>query len=845
MSSQMAIDLKKDIEVEKEILQKLAANSRLLVACDFDGTISAFTQKHDLAVIDPNARIAIRKLSELPNTFVTVISGRSLLDLSSKFADLDKVRLIGSHGHEFDVDCCMLLTNLQISQMEKATTIINDFISKCAGSYLEKKPHGLVFHYRIAKDISKNLRNQLITDLSNLECGIVRTGHKVVEYNIFTTNKGDALNRIKEQLSPALTLFIGDDVTDEAALERAEVSIKVGNEETLAKYRFTSYEDVVVFLVKLSEQRTEWLRAFPESLIDEHIFLSDLRSVALVDKYASVTWLCSPRVDSTPLFGSLVGGPGSGYFRINCNQAFSPNYIHDTLIGECSGESIKVTDFFDCSSERIYQRAGRSDLYRLIEGSGEVFIEFAPKFNFGRVQTRIEIIDRGLKIEYGQQKSVLYSPSIDWKISKQGIHDVATAKLVLNNQSFALVLLLGTASFNTYQPDINHFFNINKQFWNSWVSKLQLPTKYKTLVIRSALALRGLCFGPTGAISAAATTSLPESLGTGRNWDYRYCWPRDACLTASALLRLNSVSHGIKILDWLLEIVIDKNDESFIAPLYTVTGRNVPGEAEVPEAIGYRGSRPVRIGNLAAEQLQLDTLGPIAELMLKLVQKGATLTLEHLQLAERLVDLVNARWNEKDSGIWEIRGEQRHFVHSKVMCWYTVYCCYQVASYLGVDNEDWLKLADNIRNQIESQGYNEELNTYVAAYDLNHADAALLWVVLSGFHPPEHPRTLSTLDYVYNNLVHDESVYRYYFDDSLSGKEGEFIICRAWLIEALVMCGRKNEAQKLLEQMLSRINSIGLLSEQWDSNLNCALGNYPQAYSHLGLINAICALDLK
>jgi len=301
----------------------------------------------------------------------------------------------------------------------------------------------------------------------------------------------------------------------------------------------------------------------------------------------------------------------------------------------------------------------------------------------------------------------------------------------------------------------------------------------------------------------------------------------------------------MRLLDWLLGVVLDSQEAFYLAPIYTVNGRNVPNEAEVPEAFGYRGSRPVRIGNLAAEQLQLDTLAPIAELMRNLARKGASLTAEHLQLTDRLVELIEGRWRDPDSGIWEIRGEPRHFVHSKLMCWYTVKCCSEVARYLGAERGRWAALEAEIREQVEKRGYDDQLQSYICAYDYRQPDAALLWFLLSEFHPPDHPRITGTVRYVMQNLVHNGGIYRYHFDDALTGREGEFIICRAWLIESLLLLGRRSEAQALFDQLLSRISPLGLISEQWDANQNCALGNYPQAYSHIGVINAACALDNK
>lgn len=594
-------------------------------------------------------------------------------------------------------------------------------------------------------------------------------------------------------------------------------------------------------LEQLAESCHHWLQQSSEVPIDNHLFLSDLRTVALVDTTGSVSWMCTPRIDGVPLFGALVGGPAAGHFRISSAGTGEQSYVGNSLIGNTTFGSISIVDFLDCSSGRAYQRAGRSDLIRQISGTGTVKCEFAPKFDFGRIPTRISGVPGGLRVDCGQQLFILHGPELPWNIRREGIHDIAECELTLQDETVSLALLMGTAS--PIEPQFLELQKATASFWEKWHATLRLPTTATALVSRSALTLRGLCYGPTGAIAAAATTSLPETIGGIRNWDYRFAWPRDACLAARSLLRLGAVEPAMRLLDWHLSLVMDSDTGGFISPLYTVTGREVLGEAEVAAALGYRGSRPVRIGNLASGQLQLDTLGPIAELMLALAQRRANLTGEHVQLCEKLVELVATRWNDPDSGIWEIRDAQRHYLHSKLMCWYAVHCCTEVSRYLGIERPDWNQLAAVIRRQIELEGYDENLGSYIAAYDLAHPDAALLWIVLSGFHPPEHPRSIGTVRYILESLVSDGCVYRYHFNDALQGQEGEFIICRSWLIEALSMMGRASEARLLFDEMVSRIGPLGLLSEQWGGPQRCALGNYPQAYSHLALINAACAIE--
>lgn len=833
-------------QLSPEIIERISTSARLLLASDFDGTISNFCNDPAEASLDPIARVALRKLSELPNTVVAVISGRSLIDLTNKFQNIESVRLVGSHGYEFDLNQVIQLSKMEKDLLKKATLIVEAAVRKSSATRMEIKPHGVAFHFRERNLVPTEVIQSIKKELSQLGAGILREGKMVLEFCIVTTNKGQALSRIQEQVSPTISVFIGDDLTDEAAFEQMgplDISIKVGQGETSAKYRIDSIADAIQFLAQISQRRLDWISKSPSIPIDQHLFISDLRTCGLVDRCGTISWLCTPRIDGTPLFASLVGGAGAGHFTIRGEGIGKQEYLLNSLVGRTTFNNLSITDFFDCGAGRTYQRAGRSDLVRIVRGTGKVEIEFAPKFNFGRVPTRIISFDGGLKIECGQQTHVLLSAGCTWQIQGEGGHDVARSQITLSNQSINFMFLLGTGSIVPPLRSADEMLTDTEKFWEGWLATLKLPKNNSQLVALSALVLRGLFYGPTGAIAAAATTSLPERIGGVRNWDYRYCWPRDACLSASALLSLNATGPAMRLLDWILEVVNYSAEGNFLSPLYTVTGRSVPGEAEISEAFGYLNSRPVRIGNLAAEQLQLDALGPIAELMKKLAQNGISLTSEHHQLADRLVTLVQARWKDKDSGIWEVRGVQRHFVHSKLMCWYTLVCCAEVSNYLGINRPDWIKLADEIRLQIEDLGFDQKLNSYVAAYDLKEADAALLWIILSGFHPPDHPRSLGTLNYIMDNLVHNDSVYRYHFDDALQGQEGEFIICRCWLIEVLAMVGRHAQARAMFEQMLSRIGTIGLLSEQWDQSQNQALGNYPQAYSHLGLINAACALD--
>lgn len=583
-----------------------------------------------------------------------------------------------------------------------------------------------------------------------------------------------------------------------------------------------------------------------DTKINHHVFLSDLRTAALLDQQGSVVWFCIPRLDGAPLMGALLGGDEFGIFSLRPRDqpdvVAQQAYLSGTLISRTEFENLTIIDYLDCGAGRAFQRAGRSDLVRHVQGSAPVALRFAPKFDFGRIPTRLVLVEGGLRVMCGQNLVTLHAPGVEFVIERVGDHDEARAEFV-PGKGVTLQLSVGTGAVPSARTDPDTRHRRTENFWKAWLSTLSIPPVATTLVAQSALVLRGLCYGPSGAIAAAATTSLPECIGGERNWDYRFCWPRDAAFSAHALLRLGTSGPGMRLLDWLLELFEECGEEEFLRPVYTLSGRHILGEAEIPEAKGYANSRPVRVGNLAAQQLQLDSLGPIALLLGALARSGAALSPEHHQLAERMVALVEHRWRDPDHGIWEVRTEQKHFVHSKLMCWLTVTEAIAVAEYLGVDRPEWRELQRTIRDDIERHGFNSGLQSYTAAYGSADADAALLWITLSGFHPPEHPRSAGTVRFVMNRLLRQDSVYRYRYDDALSGDEGSFTICTGWLIEVLVMMGRRAEAERLFAALCASAGPTGLLAEQWDPRSGLALGNFPQAYSHLALINAAVALS--
>jgi GH15 family glucan-1,4-alpha-glucosidase len=381
------------------------------------------------------------------------------------------------------------------------------------------------------------------------------------------------------------------------------------------------------------------------------------------------------------------------------------------------------------------------------------------------------------------------------------------------------------------------------RFWSGWASTLHIPPLKAGLVRRSALVLKGLTYGPTGAICAAGTTSLPETAGGIRNWDYRFCWPRDAALAAAALVRLGNTGLGMRLLDWLISIITTLESPDRLRPIYTVTGSNLGAEAEISELPGYAASRPVRVGNAAAQQVQLDVFGPITDLVALMAAKGAPLTPEHWRLVQAMASAVEARWEEPDHGIWEIRGPRRHYVYTKLMCWQTMDRAIAVAEqHLGRVPPQWNEVRDRIAREVLERGFNADLGAFTVAYDLAELDAAALNIGLSGLLAPDDPRFVSTVEKVEGALREGPTVYRYRFDDGFPGREGGFHLCAGWLAECCVLLGRTADAAALLDEVCALAGPLGLLSEQHDPRSGSALGNHPQAYSHLAVINAAVRL---
>ena len=592
--------------------------------------------------------------------------------------------------------------------------------------------------------------------------------------------------------------------------------------------------------------------AVPVVPIEQHSLLSDQRTAAIVTPDARVVWLCYPRVDSSPFLAELLGGHQAGFFAVRpADPAGRPaqRYIGNSMMLETSWDDVSVTDYLDCSEGLPAETARRSRLVRVLTGRGRAVIEFAPRF--GRTagvlleQEGDDLVVLAGSRLGGDQVGRLWvrngarlrAPGLQWHVESDGRNDTARAEVDLSAGPVVLELLcgLGASEHATAEPERR---SATMEHWSAWADRLVLPPLQTELVRRSALVLKALCHGPTGAIVAAPTTSLPQQLGGSRNWDYRYCWMRDASMAAATLVRLGSIQEAMDLLDWLLRLLEGDGAElDRLAPIYTVDGGALPPEESDRDLPGYAGSHPVRIGNAAEQQVQTDVFGPVMELIWRLGRAGAGLDERHWRLVEQLVDAVDRRWQEPDQGIWEIRDAPRHHVHSKAMCWLAVDRAVSLASTVFDRSvSEWEELRDTIAAEVLAEGWNPAVGAFTAAYGSRDLDSAVLAVGLSGLVPLEDARWVATVEAIEAQLRHGPTVYRYRRDDGLPGEASGFNLMTSWLIDAKILIGDLHGARALFDDYVALAGPTGLMSEEHDPVAGLALGNFPQAYSHLGLI---------
>lgn len=843
-------------------LGRIARVPQLLVGCDYDGTLAPLVDDPTRAAPLPEAVAAVRALAALPQTTVAVISGRALRDLAILSRLPSEVHLVGSHGSEFDVGFIQRLAPELIELHGRLLAELTEISRAHAGVRLEAKPASVAVHVRgVDRAVGERA-------LGAVRCGPatwpdihVTEGKDVIELSLIATDKGAAVGALRAQAAASAVLYLGDDITDESAfaqLHGPDLGIKIGPGDTQAAYQVDEPIDAVRVLGFLLETRRHWLYGEHAVPIERHSMLSNGSTVALLAPDAKVTWLCHPRPDSAAIFADILGGARAGYFSVAPERHGIPlgqRYRPGTMTVETRWPGVTVTDWLEGGmpsddggkGNEIRTSGTRSTLVRVLTGTGVTRLAFAPRPEFGQVAIRLQPLGDGLLVLGCNEPIILFAPGVEWDVFDDGGHDTARAvvDLAAVGGRVSVELRFDSENVSPHPDGIDDRQALAEQPWTDWAASLQLPGTAPKEVLRSALTLRGLCHAPTGSILAAATTSLPEELGGVRNWDYRYCWLRDSAMSARVLVDLGSLTEAEALLRWV-DACVDRTDghPERLHPLYTVDGLELGPEAVIDTLPGYAGSRPVRIGNAANRQIQLDVFGPITDLLAAVVEARGSVRNKDWRVVEAMVRAVERRWHEPDHGVWEARLPPRHHVYSKVMCWLAVDRALQVQARRGeTERPDWVELRARIRDNVLEHGWNDAVGAYSVAYGHDEIDASSLWVGLSGLVPDDDPRFLATVLKVEAELRSGAVVYRYRWDDGLPGSEGGFHICTAWLIEAYVRTGRRGDAEELFQQLIETAGPTGLLPEQYDPFAERGLGNHPQAYSHLGLIRCATVLD--
>jgi len=578
--------------------------------------------------------------------------------------------------------------------------------------------------------------------------------------------------------------------------------------------------------------------------IEDYALIGDCKTAALVGRDGSIDWLCWPRFDSAAFFAALLGTAENGRWRIAPDQPLvgvRRRYRPGTLVLETEFETatgrVAVIDFMP--------PADGAHLVRIVTGlSGQVDLctEFVARFNYGAtVPWANRLDDTTISMIAGPERLTLCTP-----IALRGA-DLKTvgAFTVAAGESIPFVLGYGP-SFEALPPAIDPFDALERTeaFWRRWSDRCPAVGPWTDAVKRSAITLKALTYAPTGGIVAAATTSLPERLGGVRNWDYRFCWVRDATFTLLAFIHLGYYEEANRWRDWLIRAVAGSPAQAQI--MYGVGGERWLPELTVDWLPGYENSAPVRIGNAAYQQRQLDIFGEIADAMFQAFKAGMPMSPRGAELRPVVLDYLAKAWREPDEGIWEVRGGEQHFVHSKVMAWVAFDRAANDGQSPPEPSRRWRAIAEEIHAEVCARGFNRELGSFVQAYGAKQLDASLLLIPIVGFLPPDDPRVRGTVQAIEKRLLIDgEFVLRYETEhtrDGLPDGEGAFLACSFWLVDNYILQGRYVEARKLFDRLLARCNDVGLLSEEVDLLTGRMLGNFPQAYSHVGLINSALSL---
>ncbi len=580
--------------------------------------------------------------------------------------------------------------------------------------------------------------------------------------------------------------------------------------------------------------------------IEDYALIGDCHTAGLVAKDGSIDWLCLPRFDSGACFAALLGKEEHGRWIIAPRgevRKVSRRYRDDTLILETEFETADgAVTLVDC----MPTQTEITEVVRIVvgkRGSVPMRMQLIIRFDYGSIVPWVRRTKTGIRAIAGPDMVEVCTP-----LELYGKDLTTVAEFTVREGERIPVSLSWQASHEKPQcpSDAEAILADTEKWWRKWSSKCTYQGPYRDLVMRSLIALKALTYAPTGGVVAAATTSLPEKIGGIRNWDYRFCWVRDATITLYAMMMCGQTEEALAWREWLLRAVA--GDPSQINIMYGVAGERRLTEFELPWLDGYENSKPVRVGNAAYKQLQLDIFGEVMDAMHVARKNGVECDENAWRLELNLMEFLEKIWRDPDEGIWEVRGPRRHFTHSKVMAWVAADRTVKAIERFGLpgDAARWRKMRDEIHADVCSRGFNESVNSFVQYYGAEETDAALLMIPLVGFLPATDPRMRGTVEFVEKTLLRDGFVDRYHTHVSLDQagvREGAFLACCFWLADNYWLLGRHDEARQLFDRLAGLANDVGLLSEEYDPVAKRQLGNFPQAFTHVALINT--ALNLS
>jgi GH15 family glucan-1,4-alpha-glucosidase len=578
--------------------------------------------------------------------------------------------------------------------------------------------------------------------------------------------------------------------------------------------------------------------------IEDYALIGNCRSAALVSRSGSIDWLCWPRFDSPACFAAILGTPANGRWRIHPTDPAATVRRHywpgtmilETVFSTATGE-VALIDFMAIE---------HPSLVRIVEGrhgSVEMELDLALRFDYGSLVPWVTRLNHGIRAVAGPHQVVLHSEA---RLHGKAMTSIATFTAEAGQRTRFVLTHAESHVDPPHPPDADAALHAADALWSGWSNQCTYRGVYQAALNRSLLTLKALSYAPTGGIVAAPTTSLPEELGGERNWDYRFCWLRDATFTLLALMKAGYREEAQAWGEWLRRSVAGSPAQ--VQTLYGIRSERWVQEWEVPWLPGYHGAKPVRVGNAASNQLQLDVYG---ELMDALYQEGALGLVRPAAswpLQRTLVHHLETIWQDPDRSIWEVRGDPRHFTFSKVMAWVAFDRAIRGAEQFGLPAplERWRAIRTQIHDKVCAEGFHAAKNTFVQYFGSDSLDASLLLIPLVGFLPPDDPRVIGTVEAIGRELMVDGLIRRYLTKESvegLSGDEGVFLACTFWYVDALVLLDRLPEAREIFERLLGLCNDVGLLAEEYDPVHHRQLGNFPQALSHLALINS--ALNLS